>query len=178
MKKISIIPILMIIFLALFINSAYATMSVKNQPLSQEPAYTYNGNDIYCIERGTPISNQYIAPGTTSEYPQSNSNNIALYTTVGEYSLPVEIAYVLTSNASLQEKQFAIWYSAMNEGDKLPGYAGETELTDLPGYPYILAIDAEIEKNETEMAEVIKTKAELVAAINNIKMQNTNINAI
>jgi len=178
MKKLYLIPILMIIIWVMFINSTYATLTISNEPLSQEPAYTYFDNDIYCIEKGNEVSSSYVEPGTISFTNQGDSENIALYSTVGEYSLPVEIAYVLTSNATLQQKQYAIWHSSMNEGNKITGDPGNIELVDLPGYEYILKINSDINLKEEQMSQDTLNKDKLVKIKNNIVMENTNIEAI
>jgi len=178
MKKIYLIPILVMIVISILISNTYATLTISNQQIHDVPVFTMQGNNIFCIQKGQPIGSGTVEEGTISYTPQSTVRNWPSYTTVGEYDLPIEIAYALTSGASLKEMQYAIWYSSMNEGNTLQGDPNDTELADLPEYNEILGIQNETTNLENAMKIYVEKKDSVNKTIAEIKMQNTNIETI
>jgi len=178
MKKVYIIPILTILIISMLFSSTYA-LNISGQTVNEIPPFTVNGQNIFCIEKGGAIGSGNIAIGTTSSTYQESINNAPTYKEVGTYDLPIEIAYALTAKeATLEEKQYAIWYSAMNEGRKLEGDPGDTDLADLPEYQKILELEKQIQTIEDGMKTNVVEKNDITKAVNEIKMQNTNIEAV
>lgn len=178
MKKIYLIPILVIIVLAISMSSTYATLTISNQTINDFPVFTMQDNNIFCIQKGQSIGSGTTTPGTISYTAQRSKKNWPAYTSVGDYDLPIEIAYALTSGASLKEMQYAIWYSSMNEGKTLQGDPNDAELADLPEYNQILEVENEITKLEDSMQEYVLKKDTVNKTIAEIKMQNTNLDSV
>ncbi|MBR6504609.1 MAG: hypothetical protein IKT41_02675 [Clostridia bacterium] len=178
MKKVYLIPILSILILMVLISSVYATLDIKDHTISDLPVFSMMGNDIFCIEKEEPIGKGTVEPGTTSYTSQQTTMNWPSYTTVGEYNLPAEIAYILTSNASIVEKQYAIWASSMNNGGTLQSAPTVNELVNLSEYNLILQMEEKIKECEDKMQEYILKKDEVNKLIAEIKMQNTNLETV
>jgi len=100
MKKVYLIPVLIILIISLLISSTYA-VKIYGQDVSGTPPYTLNGKNIFCIEKGAPIGSGNVAVGTISSTYQPPVNNAPTYTEVGTYDLPIEIAYALVTTSSV-----------------------------------------------------------------------------
>lgn len=173
MKKIYLIPIILIILLSMFMTTTLAFTITNIPPYSQGNMF------MFCIEKGGMIQFNDVYDGEIDDGALNNENpsyNTPTYTAVGTYDLPKEIAYALSEkDATLQEKQYAIWYSAMNEGRKLANDPGDIDLADMPEYQEVLRIEEEIKDLEDTMVGSVSKKSDNAKLINEIIMKNKSL---